>query len=622
MIQEKNLFPGEMIKRLKALGSYAIFWLMFFIVARLIFIISQFRSAFPNRIGDVLGTFTHGAALDISTTGYYLLLPVFLAIPGIWFKGNWYRYFMRFYSWFLIVFSSIIVISDASLYSYWGFRMDYTPILYLKTPGEAMASVSTLKSIVFVLSITFLSAVFIYLYNRFIDNRFEGFGRVRIRLAGTLSFMLLWGALVIPIRGGFGVAPINAGSVYFSQNMFLNHTAVNAVWNVGTSAFTQKPVKNPYLFGERAVAESIVDSLTVKGRVTTQIVKNSQPNVLFIVLESFSGYLIGPLGGDSLATPNFNRYIKEGVLFTNFYASGNRTDKAIPAILNGYPAQPAQSIIKEPRKTQSLPSIVKTLTASGYNSSFWYGGEINFANFNSFVIGSGFQEIVTKDNFNPADYNSKWGVHDHVLFNVLQDSMKKMKEPFLKVVLTLSSHEPFDVPGEPVFEGSDVYTKYRNSVHYADEALGKYLDWAKTTDWWKNTLVILVADHCCRISAEEPLYTINLFRIPMLWIGGALSEHPSEVAKTGSQVDIPVTLMNQLGIENNFRFGKDLLSDTSESFAFYTYNEGFAFITDSSKVIYDQKLKEPILFEGAGAAIAEKYGKAYLQVLFDDYLKR
>lgn len=611
-----------MIKRLKALGFFAIFWLLFFVTARLIFMLSQFGNSFGNGAGEILGTFYHGAALDISTTGYYLLLPVLLAIPGVWFSGNWYRYFMRFYTWFLIVLSSIIVVSDANLYSYWGFRMDYTPMLYLKTPGEAMASVSTLKAIIFFISIIFLSSFFIFLYNRFVDRKFSGFEKVRFWWFGVLSFMLLWGALVIPVRGGFGVAPINAGSVYFSKNMFLNHTAVNAVWNVGTSAFTQKPVKNPYQFGVKEEAETAVDSLTVKKGLPVEVVKKTKPNVLIIVLESFSGYLIGPLGGDSLATPNFNRYAGEGILFSNFYASGNRTDKAMPAILDGYPAQPAQSIIKEPKKSQSLPSLVKILIGEGYKSSFWYGGEINFANFNSFVIGSGFDEIVTKDNFDPADYNSKWGVHDHVLFNVLKDSMKTMEEPFLKVVLTLSSHEPFDVPAEPVFEGTDVYTRYKNSVHYADKALGDYLDWAKTTDWWKNTLVILVADHCCRISADVPVYSIDIFKIPMLWLGGALSQQPLNIVKTGSQVDIPVTLMNQLGLGGDFRFGKDLLSDESKSFAFYTYNEGFGFITDSSAVIYDHKLKKSILLQGSDPAYAEKQGKAYLQVLFDDYLKR
>jgi phosphoglycerol transferase MdoB-like AlkP superfamily enzyme len=294
----------------------------------------------------------------------------------------------------------------------------------------------------------------------------------------------------------------------------------------------------------------------------------------------------------------------------------------MPAILNGYPAQPAQSIIKEPKKSQSLPSLVKILINEGYQSSFWYGGDINFANFNSFVIGSGFQSIITKDNFNPADYNSKWGVHDHVLFRTIEDSMKVVKEPFLKVILTLSSHEPFDVPMEPVFNGSDAGDKYKNSVYYSDKTLGSFLDQAKKTSWWKNTLIIMVADHAARITDTMPNYKQNMFKIPMLWVGGALSQKGMRIEKIGGQVDIPLTLLDQLGVKSDFPFGKDMLSEKSKSFAFYTYNEGFGFITDSSAVGFDLKSRTRVLSEGTNPEAAEKEGKALLQVLFNDYLKR
>jgi phosphoglycerol transferase MdoB-like AlkP superfamily enzyme len=611
-----------MQRRLIAFGYYTLYWLAFFFIARLFFIFVQYHSSFQNSIGDLLSTFWHGSKLDFSIIGYYLLIPMLIAIPGIYFSGNWYRIFLRWYTYILIVFSSIIIVSDANLYSYWGFRMDFTPVQYLKTPGEAMASVSTMKVIMFVLTITCFVSFFIYFYKKLIDRLFNNFDRIRYKVPGILFFMILLGALIIPIRGGFGLAPINAGTVYFSKIMFLNHTAINAVWNVGWSASEQKPVKNPYEFGDLSKAISVVDTLTVIEGITGKVLNTSKPDIIIIFLESFSGYLIGPLGGDSLVTPNINRYAKEGILFSNFYASGTRTDRAMPAVLDGYPALPAQSIITDPKKSQSLPSLVKTLIENGYHSSFWYGGEINFANFNSFVISSGFNEIITKNNFDPVNYNSKWGVHDHILFQVLEDSMKTVKEPFLKVILTLSSHEPFDVPMEPVFTGSDVMSKYKNSIYYTDKTLGSFLDWAKETDWWENALIIMVADHCARIYSDMPNYKQNVFRIPMLWVGGALSKKGLRIEKLGSQVDIPITLLNQLGLTLSFPFGKDLLSNQSKSFAFYTYNEGFGFITDSSAVSFDLKSKKAVFSEGKDPESAEKMGKAYLQVLFDDYVKR
>ncbi|MGC1390286.1 MAG: sulfatase-like hydrolase/transferase [Bacteroidales bacterium] len=611
-----------MKKRLLAIFCYTLFWFAFFFIARLFFIFIQFHSSFQNSIGELSATFWHGARLDISTVGYYLIIPLLFIIPGVYFNGNWFRTLIRWYTYFLIIFSSIIIVSDANLYSYWGFRLDFTPILYLKTPKEAFASVSVFKIIQILFSVFAMVSVFIFFYNRFIDRFFKGFAGVRNCLPGILFFTILWAALLLPIRGGFGVAPINAGSVYFSKNMFLNHTAINAVWNVGYSGFGQRPVKNPYEFGDLSAAKSVVDTLIEDRGKTERVLNTSKPDIIIIILESFSGYLIAPLGGDSLATPNINRYAKEGILFSNFYASGTRTDKAMPAILDGYPAQPAQSIIKEPNKSQTLPSIVKILNEKGYRSSFWYGGEINFANFNSFVVGSGFQDIITEKNFDPANYNSKWGVHDHILFQALKDSMKIAKEPFLKVILTISSHEPFDVPMEPVFTGTDIMSKYKNSIYYTDKTLGSFFDWAQGTDWWKNTLIILVADHCARILSDMPNYKQNVFKIPMLWIGGALSKKDLRISKLGSQVDIPVTLLNQLGLSGNFPFSKDLLSDKSKSFAFYTYNEGFGFVTDSSAVSFDLKSRTRVLSEGKDPDSAEKNGKAYLQVLFNDYLKR
>ncbi len=611
-----------MKKRLTGLGFYALFWLIVFFAGRLFFILTKYKESFQFSISDLLATFSNGLQLDISAAAYVMAIPLLASIPGIWFNGDWYRRSLKWYTYFFIVASSLIVAGDTILYKYWGFRMDSTALLYLKTPGEAAASVTPLQMTFFILSVAVLSFLFILLYRRFIDRLFHGFDRIRRRIPAALLLLVLTGSLIIPVRGGFGLAPINAGTVYFSNDLFLNHTAINVVWNAGSSLFNQNPTENPYNFMDIAEAENIAGSLTAKNGAPLKVLNNPEPNILFIILESFGNSLVGSLGGDPLTTPRLNSYSGDGILFTNFYASGNRTDKALPAILNGYPAQPATSIIKEPRKTQSLAGIVGILNDQGYKSSFWYGGDINFANFNSFLIASGFQSIITMDNFDPVNYNSKWGVHDHLLFESLKDSMKTVSEPFFSVILTLSSHEPFEVPMDPVFEGRDDLTKFRNSVYYADQAVGSFLDWAKETDWWKNTLVVLVADHCRRNSADDLVYSQEIFRIPMLWLGGALDTAGLRVEKFGSQVDIPETLLNQLGIAGDFSFGKDLLSEQSNSFAFYTFNEGFGFITDSSALIYDHKAGKSVVNEGAEPSFAEKTGKSYLQVLYNDYLKR
>lgn len=611
-----------MKRKLAALFFYSVFWLLFFFCARLFFLIVHHEEAAGLGFHVLSGTFSHGIRLDISAIAYIMAIPMLVLIPALWLQGDWFSIFVKIYTWVILLISSLLIAGDSTLYSYWGFRMDYTPLLYLITPRDAAASVTAGQMIAFCVTVILLTIGFGLLYNKLIDRRFQGGEIQRNKIPVTLFFTILFGSLIIPVRGGFGLAPINAGTVYFSDVMFANHSAINVVWNVGSSYFNRKPSVNPYSFGDLNRSVAIRDSLAVKSAPSLKIINTARPNILVIILESFGNLLIGPLGGDTTTTPNLNRLCDEGVLFTNFYASGNRTDKALPAILAGYPAQPAVSVIKDPKKTQSMTSLVKILNGSGYSSSFWYGGDINFANFHSFLISSGFSRIITKDNFDPADYNSKWGVHDHVLFKAMQDSMKNLTEPFFRVVLTLSSHEPFDVPMEPVFGGNDDLARFRNSVYYTDRTVGNFIAWAKTTGWWKNTLVVLVADHCRRNSPDDLVYSQNIFRIPMLWLGGALESGGKRIEKLGSQVDIPVTLLNQLDLPGEFPFGKDLLSDKSNSFAFYVFNEGFAFITDSSAVIYDHKLGAPVLKTGSDPDNNERLGKAFLQVLYDDYMKR
>jgi len=180
-----------MKKRLISIICYALFWLAFFFVARLFFILVQYHSSFQCSISELLGTFWHGAKLDISTIGYYLLIPMLVAIPGICFTGNWYRVFLKWYSYILIIFSSLIIVSDANLYSYWGFRMDFTPLLYLKTPKEAFASVSAFKIIQFWFSVFTMSAIFMVVYIKLVDKVFRRFESIKYQIPAVLFFIIL-----------------------------------------------------------------------------------------------------------------------------------------------------------------------------------------------------------------------------------------------------------------------------------------------------------------------------------------------------------------------------------------------------------------------------------------------
>jgi phosphoglycerol transferase MdoB-like AlkP superfamily enzyme len=611
-----------MKRKLTALLIYSLFWLFFFIFARVLFLLGQFRELITYSPATILGTFIHGFRLDLATTGYILLIPLIVSVPAMFLPGKWFRIFIRVYSSLLIIIFSGIISGDAAVYSYWGYRLEFSVMGYLKNPVDAMASASTLQMILYILAIAVMSFIFIVIHNRLIDRFLGDDIKAKRPVVAALLVLMIAGSMIIPIRGGLGVAPLNAGSVYFSQSLFPDHAAINIIWNFGHTAIYAKPLHNPYRFSRSENALEDFKVLLKDNGTAVKVLNNQRPNILIIIIESFGSYLTEQSAPDSVVTPRFREYIPQGLYFSNIYAAGSRTDKAVPAILSGYPNLPLIQVIREPKKTQSMPGIIKLLDSAGYHTSFWYGGDINFANMNSYLTTTGFREKITKDNFRPEDCNSKWGAHDEILLNLLQDSLAKFMQPFACAVLTLSSHEPFEVPMKTVFKGDDVLSKFRNSIYYTDRSLGNFLDKARQTEWWKNTLVILLADHCRRNTEKLPVYSEEIFKIPVLWLGGALAVKNVKVSKVGNQFDLPLTLADQLDLKSNFIFSKDLLSPGSSSFAFYTFNEGFTFITDSTTAVYDVKMKKDVKETGKNPLYASRMGKSFLQILFDDYLSR
>ena len=156
-----------MNKRLKAIFFYALFWMVFFVTARLFFILTHFREASAFNPAMLSLTFWHGIMLDFSAIGYILIIPLLIIMPGVYFTGKWFRSFIKWYTYVFLVISAVIVVSDTLLYKYWGFRMDYTPLVYLKTPKAAMASVTTFQIAGVAMGIVLLSALFIFFYRRF-----------------------------------------------------------------------------------------------------------------------------------------------------------------------------------------------------------------------------------------------------------------------------------------------------------------------------------------------------------------------------------------------------------------------------------------------------------------------
>ncbi|HTE34628.1 MAG TPA: LTA synthase family protein [Chryseolinea sp.] len=608
-----------MKQRLVLLLSGFIAWTLFFILARALFLLYHKGLMVELPIRDVLLTFKYGIRMDLSMAGYLslfpgLLLGVFYFRTGIQLWPIWISYHA-----ITIFISSFIIILDLELYRHWGFRLDATPLMYLGK--EAAGSGDLLTSILLIVYFLALFAATFFFFLRIFKPLF---GSLRATSIVSLPVVILATALfIIPIRGSFGVAPMNTGFVYFHEtNSFANHAAVNVVWNFAYAVQKMNRLKYADNYFDKESTLKYSNVLFPIPDSTTHLLRIQKPNVIIIMLESYSSGLIGALGGLTDVTPRFNALASEGILFDNFYATGDRTDKGIVAVLNGYPSQPVTSVIKETRKTQDLPYLNKVFKARGYRTEFTYGYNINYANFNSYLINANFDHVTHSQDF-PQELNtSKWGVHDQYVFDKFFNELTLSSTPFFKIMMTQSSHEPFDVPMETVIEGEDDRSRFLNSAYYTDKYLGELIDKAKNSMWWDNTLIIITADHGHIYPDNPGVSNPDRFKIPMLWLGGALAVTDTVIHTVAGQADIPNTILGQLDTyDSAFHFSHNMLARNYYPFAMFVFNNGFGLVKAGKVVVFDNVAQKPMEERGTNPTDLEE-GKAYMQRLYWDYNSR
>ncbi|MBB4036384.1 phosphoglycerol transferase MdoB-like AlkP superfamily enzyme [Dysgonomonas hofstadii] len=590
-----------------------LYFILIFLIGKTIFFLihSSLGGDIPaSALFDVL---YHGLPLDLSMSGYLTIIPALVLISSIWIRPEYIAKILNVYFIIFLAVIAIITIADITVYPHWGFHFDSTVFLYLQKPQGVFASATFLEFVLGIVgTVAFAILLFIgyiYIIRKQVMNLQvpKSIGRTSIVLA------ILTGALFLPIRGGVTVSTMNIGHVYFSDNTFLNHAAINPEFNLMASLFKSDNFGSEYQFFDKEEAEKIFAGLndSIKTDSLRKVLRTDRPNVILFILESFS-YNVA---SDSVIAPNMSRFAKEGILFDNFYANSYRTDRGLVSVLSGYPAHPTVAIMKYPKKTETLPTIPRALKDVGYkNLSFYYGGDADFANMRSYFVGAcGISDVVSDKRFPLSERMTKWGVPDKQLIERFYRDLttEKQELPFFKTVLTLSSHEPFDVP----------VTKFDhpflNAVNYTDSCLGDFVNKLKTTDLWDNTLIIFVADHTMRSypegrSNDDP----DCFHIPMIWLGGALQQH-EVVSDFTSQNDLAATLLSQLGIKHDeFKFSKDVFNPDTHKFAFYSYMNGFSMIDSTGVVTYDNDRNEVIRQEGNTEM--EKQAKAFFQNMYID----
>lgn len=614
------------MKQAGSFFKYILFWLFVFFIERITFFVYHFDKIKTDLFEEYLLIFAKGLWLDLSMVGYFLLLPILLLILNLFIsKKNIINNIINIYSTILLVFIIILGIIDLNIYSEWGTKINSRAIEFLiLSPGEAMASSasSPLLSSFIIILIQFITCYYVY---RKI-GKFEFFKEnILLQIISIPFFAFL---SIMMLRGGLKLSPINQSAVYFSNKNAVNHAALNTEWNLMHSVIENHfSTDNPYVFMPDEEAQHILDSLyDNKNQLKEKILINDRPNIIFIILESYTSDIVEAFGGEKNVSPFINKYASSGLSFSNIYASGDRTDKGMIAILSGFPTQAVRTIIQQPDKFEKLPAIPKSLSSNGYSTAFYYGGESEFANFKSYLISTQFEKIIDKNNFESNQMNSKWGAHDGFLFDKALEDMRTLKEPFMSTILTLSSHEPFEVPIPNKFKGDDLPSKFRKAANYTDLSFGEFMAKAEKEKWYKNTLFIVVADHGHRLPKEyDNAYDHRKFRIPLFFYGDVINKKYNSkiVDKIGSQTDIASTLLKQMDISDTaFHWSSNLLNNTNGGFAFYSYDNGIGWVDDENIINVDNVRKEIIYQKIATSNLDQKKKvvQAYMQKVFKTYL--
>ena len=590
-----------------------IFLLRFYLTTVLIFVMAKvvFMLCYAGQeaftAGDVLSVVWHGLSLDLSTALYFLIIPLLLSAFSVWLPVP--RWLFRGYALLVAVAFSLAFVADTSLYAFWQFKLDASCLSYLETPTEATASVSTAYLLARFIIFAVVAAVI------FFSLAFSVERSASAKLKATALHLLVIPLMVIGIRGGLSESTTNIGQVYFSSRQFLNHSAVNPVFSFLYSLGKSGDYIVEYRFFSddecEQLTEGLFDSETLPADT---LLTTTRPNIVLIIMESCGGQFT-ELGGHTDITPRLNQLAHEGIYFTQCYANSWRTDRGVVSILSGYPAFPITSVMKVPEKSRKLPSIAGTLKAEGYDNSFLYGGDINFTNMRSYVMSSGYDHLTWK-----ADYSSdeqataKWGVSDGITARTLfrDIAAQPADSRWMKTWLTLSSHEPWDVP-ERVLD-DEVY----NAFHYLDRCVGELVDSLRSLPSWSQTLVVILPDHGYRYQGINE--TTRLFNhIPMIWVGGAVRQ-PRTVSAICNQSDLAATLLGQLQLSHSdFRFSRDVLSPAyRRQLAFHTYVEGMTVIDSTGFMSYDLAAQHLIAAQSSDSLRQLQLGRALLQLTSRD----
>lgn len=607
-----------------------LFWMLLFQWDRLVFVLYHARKIFAEPLREVAGMLPHSLRLDLATACYLSGFPlVMICLQTIAWPKVW-NTLLRIYGWLVILGVTGIVISELELYNEWGVKLNYKAIQYLAHPTEIWNTLTILQLLGMSLLYAIVAGLSLWAFEQWGWQRNKP---VSFQPLSSLVLLTLGAAGIgLGLRGGWQQIPINQSESYYSKNTDLNIAATNSLWNFGNSVYRNINIpqdQNPYQFCSDEEAQSLIRGVHATSKDTTiHILTEDHPNVVLVILESWSADLVRQCGGDSGIVPEFERLCDSGYLFTQCYATGERSDQGMAAIWSAFPSQPTHSIISQPDKFHKLPSMVNNFKAAGYYTSFLFGGQLIYGNIKGYMMANHFDRIREGSNF--SDYpEGRLGIHDQYMMDELLRECNASPQPFLNSLFTLSTHNPYDMPcSNPIQRGGDE-RMYLNSAYYTDSCIGVFMREAKKQPWYPHTLFVFVADHSHHTPQHKDMPPAAHHHIPMLWYGEVIRPEFRGLQhhRIVSQVDLAASLLTQLGLPHDeLKWSRNAFNPYGQEFAYMVFShEGVTWLRPWGELSV-QHNDHDMLFnmqvrDSSAIPKLEREGRAYLQEVFRQYLQ-
>ncbi|MDF1800154.1 MAG: LTA synthase family protein [Planctomycetota bacterium] len=544
-----------------------------------------------------------GLRFDLVALGVLLVAPSLLLTPLLAFPGTLRLATLLQRSWLSLALTALFAteLATPSFLTEYDTRPNYLFVEYLEYPREVLATLWGAYPLQLSLSVVLVPLVLLGSYR--LLRRATRLETPLHPIEAAALTLLLPALCFAAARSTLAHRPVNPSTVCFSGDAMVNTLPLNSLYSVAYAIYELKQNEAPdeLAYGEMSYAEVLEVVRTDAGLSPEDCPDPSIPtlhehhpttererplNLVIVLEESLGAEFVGALGGLPL-TPNLDAMLDQGLCLDRLYATGTRSVRGIEAVVTGFLPTPVRSVVKLPGAQRGFFTVAELLKREGYATSFLYGGEGHFDNMARFFTGNGFERVVDCKDYDDPMFVGSWGVSDQDLFRRAHAEFEAMDdEPFFSLVFTSSNHSPWDFPSGQVEPYEQPAATRNNAVQYADHALGEFFELARASDYWEDTLFLVVADHNSRVFGAS-LVPVERFHVPAVFLGGTVE--PGHIDTLASQVDLVPTALSLMGLAaSSPTLGRDL-TDPSRAGepgrAILQYDRSNLFLTDEAAVL-------------------------------------